>query len=170
VRQPERNAGQGRRADVSAQDGGGIDIRELTETDVVSIGSRLPLSRLGGHELYLVAWDCVDPVGHAHVRWTRTTLGIPEIQDVFVRPELRRRGIATALTREAERRAVERGYEHISLSYGIANDAARRLYERLGYRNAGLQPQRVQGRVFMRGRPVEVDDTLIYLVKDVGTA
>jgi len=41
------------------------------------------------------------------------------------------------------------------------------VYERLGYRNAHLDPERVQGTVLMRGRPVEVDDTLIHLVKDL---
>ncbi|HEX9380681.1 MAG TPA: GNAT family N-acetyltransferase [Gaiellaceae bacterium] len=127
----------------------------------------LPLHRLGVHQTYLVAWQDDDPVGHAHVAWTGTKLGVPEIQDVFVRPELRRRGIASALTQGAERHAAERGHARISLSYGIANEAARRLYERLGYRDAGLRPQRVQGTVLMRGKPVEVDDTLVYLIKDL---
>jgi RimJ/RimL family protein N-acetyltransferase len=92
---------------------------------------------------------------------------VPEVQDVFVRPEERRRGIATALTLAAELAATRRGYDRISLSHGIANDAARRLYEGLGYRNAGLDPEPVKGVVQLRSGPVEVDDTLIYLVKDL---
>jgi len=86
---------------------------------------------------------------------------------VFVVPAHRRRGIATALTAAAEREAAAQGHARISLGHSIANDAARRLYERLGYRNAGLDPERVQGTVLMRGRRVEVDDTLIHLVKDL---
>jgi len=99
--------------------------------------------------------------------WTGGKLGVPEIQDVFVVPAHRRRGIATALTAAAEREAAARGHARISLGHSIANDVARRVYERLGYRNAGLDPERVQGTVLMRERPVEVDDTLIHLVKDL---
>jgi GNAT superfamily N-acetyltransferase len=167
VRQPQRHAGQGRGAHVPPSDGGGIDIRELTTADIERIGDRLPLHRLNGHDTYLVAWNDGDPIGHAHIAWAGTKLGVPEIQDVFVRRERRREGIATQLTLAAERRAAERGHSKISLGQSIANDGARLLYERLGYRDAGLEPERVAGTVLMRGRPVEVDDTLIYLVKDL---
>jgi GNAT superfamily N-acetyltransferase len=57
-------------------------------------------------QTYLVAWDGGEPVGHAHISWNRTTLGIPEIQDVFVPPELRGRGIGTELARSTLRRAA----------------------------------------------------------------
>jgi GNAT superfamily N-acetyltransferase len=134
---------------------------------VALIGERLPLHRLPAHQTYLVAWIDGQPVGHTHIAWTRTKLGVPELQDVFVREDMRRRGIAAALADAAERAAVERGHARVSLSYGIANGPARALYEGLGYRDAGLQPERVGGIVRMRGRPVEVDDTLIYLVKDL---
>jgi GNAT superfamily N-acetyltransferase len=134
---------------------------------VERIGNRLPLHRLPGHQTYLVAWEDDEPVGHAHIAWTGGKLGVPEIGDVFVVTAQRRRGVATALTAAAEREAAARGHALISLSHGIANDAARRLYEGLGYSNAGLDPERVQEPVLMRGRPVEVDDTLIHLVKDL---
>ncbi len=116
-------------------------------------------------QTYLVAWDVDEPVGHAHIAWTRTKLGVPEIQDVFVLPEHRRRGVASALNHAAERLAAERGHTRISLSYGVDNLAARSLYERLGYNDAGISPQRMQATITIRGKPVEIDDTLIYLVK-----
>jgi predicted GNAT family acetyltransferase len=125
------------------------------------------LNRLGGHQTYLVAWEDGAPVGHAHVAWSGGKLGVPEIQDVFVVPEHRRRGIATELAAAAERMAAARGHERISLGHSVANEDARRLYERVGYRDAGLDPEPVHGTVLMRGRPVVVDDTLIYLVKDL---
>ena len=84
-----------------------------------------------------------------------------------MRPDQRRRGIATALTRHAECAAIARGHTRISLSYGIANDAARTLYESSGYRRADLPPQRARGTVMLRHGPLDVDDTLIYLVKDL---
>lgn len=86
---------------------------------------------------------------------------------MFVREDRRRRGIATALALAVEALAAERQFARISLSYGLANDAARRLYEGLGYRDAGLEPERVRGLIRVRTGILEVDDTLIYLVKDL---
>ena len=46
----------------------------------------------------------------------------------------RRKGVATALVREAERLAKEHGCTHIGLEVGNAdNPDAKRLYEHLGY-------------------------------------
>jgi hypothetical protein len=45
------------------------------------------------------------------------------------------------------------------------NGAARKLYAKLGYADAGVDPVRVSGTIMLRGRPFEVDDTLVYLVK-----
>jgi ribosomal protein S18 acetylase RimI-like enzyme len=161
-------ARQGRRADAPAEDGGGIDVRELSDDEVARVDAVLPLHRLDGAQTYLVAWIDGAPVGHAHVAWTKTKLGVPEIQDVFVRPEQRRRGVASALNRAAEQLAIARDYTRISLSVGIDNVAARQLYARLGYEDAGLPPERVRGTIVLRGRPVDLDDTLIYLVKPLG--
>jgi GNAT superfamily N-acetyltransferase len=115
----------------------------------------------------LIAWDGDEPIGHAHVAWEGATLGVPEIQDVFVLPERRGDGVGTRLSEAAERLARDRGQERISISAGEANEGALRLYRRLGYRNADIPPQRVMGTITIRGRRVEVDDTLIYLVKDL---
>jgi GNAT superfamily N-acetyltransferase len=167
VRKPERDARQGRGSDISPPDGGGIDVRELTEADLPKVEERLPLSRLDGAQTYLIAWDGGEPIGHAHVAWDGTTLGIPEIQDVFVPPQVRSQGIGTELARAAEQMARERGHARISIGTSVANEGALRLYRRLGYRDADLAPQRVQGTILIRGKPVEVDDTLLYLVKDL---
>ena len=99
--------------------------------------------------------------------WAGTKLGVPEIQDVYVRPDRRRKGVATKLSRAVEREAVRRGHSRISLSVGIANKPGRRLYDRLGFRDAGLEPERVHGTITVRGEPLEVDDTLLYLAKDL---
>jgi hypothetical protein len=42
-----------------------------------------------------------------------------------------------------------------------------RLYRRLGFRDAGLPPKRVRGTIIVRAGPIEVDDTLLYLIKDI---
>ncbi len=139
----------------------------MTATDVERVDAVLPLHRLDGGGAYLVAWDGDEPVGHAYIAWEKTKLGVPEVQDVFVRLDHRRQGVACELTRAAERLAMERGREQISLSYSTANEPARRLYEKLGYARADVPPERVRGTIVIRGEPVEVDDTLIYLVRDL---
>ena len=122
----------------------------------------LPLHRLGGGEgLYLVAWDDDEPVGHAHL----ALLEPPELQDVFVRLDRRRSGIATALTHAAEDEARARGATKLRLDVSIDNTPAQRLYEKLGYAGAGLPPRRVQGVVQIRTGPLEVDDMLLILEK-----
>ena len=127
----------------------------------------LPLARYPTSGTYLVAWDGDEPVGHAHIAWSETKVGVPQIGDVYVRPDVRRRGVATALARAAEDAAVARGHGRISLSYGLANDAARRLYERLGYRDAGLEHEHVHGEIRVRTGVIEVDEVLVHVVKDL---
>jgi GNAT superfamily N-acetyltransferase len=168
VREPQRDARQGRRADATAPAGGRIDIRELSGAEVAAADACLPLARLDSAQTYLVAWDGDEPVGHAHVAWERTRLGVPEIGDVWVLPERRGEGIGSDLTRAAERLAAARGHDRISLSVSLEqNPGARRLYERLGYRDVGLGRERVAGTILLRGKPFVVDDTLLHLVKDL---
>jgi GNAT superfamily N-acetyltransferase len=147
-----------------------ISVRHLEPGEVAAVDRRLPLSRLRqpaeDNSMYLIAWDGDQPVGHAHIAWAGTHLGLPEIQDVFVLPEQRRRGIATELTCAAEAEARSRGWDRISLSVSEdGNPHARRLYEKLGYLDAGTEPVRVSGEIMLRGRPLQVDDTLVYLSK-----
>ena len=146
-------------------------ITELTPEVVELVDRHLPLSRLDQQDersTYLIAWEDEQPVGHAHIAWSGTHLGLPEIQDVFVLPELRRRGIATELTHAAEDEARRRGWERISLSVSLeGNPAASVLYAKLGYVDAGVEPVRVLGQIMLRGRPFDVDDTLVYLTKNL---
>ena len=145
-----------------------IEVRELTRDELAQVDAVLPLHRLDHEQTYLVAWLGDEPVGHLHVAWARTRLGIPEIQDVFVLADRRRRGVAAELNDAAERLARTRGHTRISISHGIDNEPAARLYDRLGYRDAGLPPQHVSGVIVIRGENVEIDDSLIYLSKDIG--
>jgi GNAT superfamily N-acetyltransferase len=142
------------------------EIRALTDDEIEAVDAVLPLSRLDSMQTYLVAWDGDKPVGHAHVAWKGGHVAAPEIQDMYVLPARRGQGIGAALIEAAERLAVEREHERMSLSVSEAGEA-RRLYERLGYGDAGVPPVRVKGTITIRGEPLEVDDTLVYLVKDL---
>lgn len=147
-----------------------VVVRELKRGEIDYVDRHLPLSRLDQHETerstYLIAWEDDRPVGHAHLAWHGTHIGVPELQDVYVAPDRRRRGIATRLACAAEQLVRARGWTTISLSVSKdGNPEARRLYERLGYRDAGIEPVRVLGTVMLRGQPFAVDDTLLYLKK-----
>ena len=146
-----------------------IEVRPLREDDVELVDSHLPLNRLDQWRregsTFLIAWDDDRPVGHAHLAWDGTKLGLPELQDVYVADDARRRGVATALTEAAEAEAQARGHDRLSLSVGTGNFAAQALYDRLGFADAGVAPERVQGTIMLRGEPFEVDDTLVYLVR-----
>jgi GNAT superfamily N-acetyltransferase len=147
-----------------------VTVRELSPADVELVDRHLPLSRLDQHieegSTYLIAWEGEQPVGHARIAWRGTHLELPEIQDVYVSPEHRRRGVATLLTATAESAARARGCDRISLSVSEeGNPSARKLYEGLGYVDAGVPSVRTVGLITLRGQPFEVDDTLMYLSK-----
>jgi GNAT superfamily N-acetyltransferase len=144
-----------------------IEIRPLEPAEIETVDAVLPLHRLD-HEsdsTYLIAWDGESPVGHAHIAWDGTELGLPELQDFFVLPELRNQGIGTRLTRAAERLVSERGHDECAIGVSVSNADARRLYESLGYRAVDRPPKRVVGTIELRGEPVEVDETIVFMTK-----
>jgi GNAT superfamily N-acetyltransferase len=135
-----------------------IEIRHLQRSEVDRVAAVLGLSRLHqGDGVYLVAWEGDDPVGHAHV----ALIDPPALQDVSVRPEHRRRGVASALTAVAEQTARDHGFDVLQLEVSADDEAAQALYRGLGYINAGVPPRRVVGTVMLRTGPLEVDDTLL---------
>ena len=135
-----------------------VSIRQLVLDEVHRVSSVLALARLyQGDGVYLVAWIGDEPVGHVHLALTDP----PELQDVSVRPEYRRRGIASALTVAAEREARDHRFDRLRLGVSADNAAAQALYLGLGYCDAGVPPKRVQGTILIRTGPIEVDDTLL---------
>ena len=140
-------------------------IRQLAPDEVDRVASMLGLARLGqGDGFYLVAWESDEPLGHAHLALSDP----PELQDVEVRPEHRRRGVASAITTAAERAAAARGFGRLRLQVSVGNGGAQALYRGLGYGDAGVPPRRVQGTIQIRSGPLEVDDTLLTWEKVFG--
>jgi ribosomal protein S18 acetylase RimI-like enzyme len=134
------------------------EIRPLDPWEVELVGTVLGLARFEqGDGFYLVAWERGEPLGHAHLALTDP----PELQDVSVRPEHRRRGVASALTAAAEREARARGFDRLRVGVSIDNEAAQTLYRGRGYVDAGIPPRRVQGTVSLRTGPIDVDDTIL---------
>ena len=94
--------------------------------------------------VYLIAWHDGTPVGHFLLRWSGPDDGrvmhyVDVTQPAFLEAEAthvayQRKGVATALIREAERLAKEKGCTQTGLSVGSTdNPEAKRLYEHLGY-------------------------------------
>ena len=100
--------------------------------------------------VYLVAWLGNLPVGHGLLKWdgsddepmSSELDGCPDIEDLFVVPEHRSRGIGSELLSHAEILAAQNGYRQIGLAVAIDNPRAMSLYERRGYVDAGFGEHR----------------------------
>ncbi len=103
-----------------------------------------------GQLTWLIAWIAGKPRGSVMIRWpgrsvtaTRQaqTLGCPEICGLGVDDDIRGRGIGRSLMEHAEELVRAREAEMIGLEVTAGNpkqNVARRLYERLGYEDAGF--------------------------------
>jgi ribosomal protein S18 acetylase RimI-like enzyme len=130
----------------------------LAEHEFDRVVAVLGLARLyQGDGFYLVAWENEEPLGHAYIALTDP----PELQDVSVRAEHRRRGIGSALTTAAENVACEHGFGSLRLEVSQENSAAQALYRNCGYVDIGVPARRVLGTVMIRTGAIEVDDTLL---------
>ena len=74
--------------------------------------------------------------GYAQLGWDVQEPAIV-VHRLLVDPAFRRRGIAGALMRQAEAVAATRGIAVLRVDTDLKNDAARRMFERLGYVLAG---------------------------------
>lgn len=61
------------------------------------------------------------------------------IHDVFVDDAARRKGVGEALLREAMKRLKERGAPRVVLLTAVQNEAAQRLFARVGFRTTMLE-------------------------------
>ena len=86
--------------------------------------------------LWLVAAEGETVLGYVG---SQTCFEDADILNVAVSPGARRRGIAETLMTELERRLVACGAERITLEVRASNLPAIRLYEKLGYAQAGLR-------------------------------
>lgn len=124
-----------------------------------------------GDLLLLLALAGARYAGHCKIVWRSAypgfrERGIPEIQDLNVPPDFRRRGIATRLLDEAERRLAERS-DQAGIGFGLYADygAAQRLYVKRGYVPDGRGVHH-GGQPVVPGKCYPVaDDLALYLVK-----
>ena len=134
------------------------EIRALAPDEVERVAAVLGLARLDqDNGVYLVAWEGGEPAGHARLAFIEP----PELQDLAVRPEQRRRGVASALLAAVDGEARSRGFGRIRLQVSADNGPAQALFRACGYMDVGIPPQRVRGTILLRTGPLDVDDTLL---------
>jgi GNAT superfamily N-acetyltransferase len=139
-----------------------LSIAELDDARTAQACDALPLARLAqGDGAYLVAWLDDSPIGHVYLARTQR----PELQDLFVLDGYRRTGVGTKLLLAAEDVCRRDGCAEVCLTVSVGAPDTRAFYERLGYLDVGIPPRRVLGTVQIRSGPLEVDDTLLTLVK-----
>jgi GNAT superfamily N-acetyltransferase len=144
-----------------------VTVRELAPDElerVLAAGLGLARLPLKGDDLYLVAWEGEQPLGHAHVALRDP----PELGDLEVLAEHRRHGVGTALIQGAERAAAARGHDRLRLTVSATAEAPQALYRGLGYAECGVPPRRVQGTIQIRSGPLDIDDTLLTWEKRLG--
>ena len=81
--------------------------------------------------LTLLAEEEDEPVGYAALDYRDPR--IAELQSLYVRPPMRRQGVARALLSEAATAARGHGYDQLMLGVLTSNRQARSVYERLGF-------------------------------------
>ncbi len=99
-----------------------------------------------GEVLYFIAWRGATPSGHLLLEWGGTEdepissslLDCPNLEDLFVMPELRSQGIGSMLLDAAITAVREAGYTQLGLGVAVDNAGAIRLYEQKGFQDSGL--------------------------------
>jgi len=125
-----------------------------------------------GKRVVLLAFYNGEFAGHVNIIWKPTypafaEKGIPEINDLFVIPNYRRHGVATALVDEAEYRIFKHStFAGIGVGMYADYGPAQRMYVIRGY-----VPDRLglmyKDKPVTPGEMVKVDDDLaLYLVKE----
>ncbi len=130
-----------------------VDVRPLRRSEIPIVTSRLNPARNetthqarlqlqnDGMLVYLIAWIDDEPVGHGMILWDGPT-GSPKqhlakihpyVEDLWVRKELRSRGIGARILAEISLLSIAHGFDTISLSVGTDNSRAIRLYKRMGF-------------------------------------
>ncbi len=122
-----------------------ITIVAETDGDVVGLVSHYPGRRDGTRFVMtlLASIFALGPLRFTRVGWRARHFGaaIPHMPDdayhvlaLAVDPAMRGRGLGTKLLDHAHQLAREAGFAACSLQVVVENEGARRLYERLGYR------------------------------------
>jgi ribosomal protein S18 acetylase RimI-like enzyme len=131
-----------------------------------------------GDVVYLVAWIDDLPIGHVLIEWGGTTdepvrtqlADCADLQDLFVAPDYRRRGVGSRLLNDAEVLVAEKGFPRLGLGAAVDNIDARRLYQRKRFLDGGFGEYRIGGKYIDRdGSDQAWEETCEYMIKQLGS-
>jgi ribosomal protein S18 acetylase RimI-like enzyme len=128
-----------------------------------------------GKRVVLLAFREGKFAGYGNIIWSSSyspfqQKGIPEISDLNVLPQFRRKGIATAIMDRAEV-IISKRSDYAGIGFGLYNDygAAQRLYVLRGYVPDGLGTT-YEWKPVLGGQQVRADDKFVlWLVKKLKT-
>ncbi len=125
-----------------------------------------------GEREEIVAFLDEDYVGRVTIIWHPeyppfAENNTPEISDINVEPDYRRRGIGSILMDESEKRIFERS-DVAGIGFGISADygPAQRMFVKRGYTPDGRGLWSSERGCIWEFSPVQVDDWVIFLTKN----
>ena len=146
-----------------------VDVRPLQNGEIGKVADELsPARNVATHKgrlklqddgmlVYLIAWIGETPVGHGMLLWEGPTGSpkqhidriCPYVEDLWVRKDLRSRGVGARILAEMTILAIAHGYDSLSLSVGVDNSRAIKLYERMGFTRVRIPRFTLSGMVSM---------------------
>ena len=124
------------------------------ENDLSAAGETLDGWLQPEHELHVITLDGAQ-TGFVHIGYRGSS--VAWIEDIYVAPQFRGRGIATRAIELSEQRIAQKpGYDAVCMDVVPRNEAALRLYHRLGYDSLSLLTLRKQLGENKRDRHTEI--------------
>jgi ribosomal protein S18 acetylase RimI-like enzyme len=99
--------------------------------------------------IVLLSGDATDPAGFAYLTLRPTPYDdgpLAQLEELYVRPELRGRGLGTELLLDAVERVRRRGCAEMHITVDGSDTDTRRFYERHGFTN--LEPGETEPMLF----------------------
>ncbi|KKQ98203.1 MAG: GCN5-related N-acetyltransferase [Candidatus Woesebacteria bacterium GW2011_GWB1_39_12] len=132
-----------------------------------SISDRIIEERLSRQEEgkveFMILEDNNEPVSFVLLKWEgkKTHPEYPDMEDLYTKGEFRRKGYATLLIKECEKRVKEKGLKKIGMAVNPdKNSKVKVFYEKLGYRHDG-------GKLYVDAVYNGVEDWVIDLEKEI---
>ncbi len=129
-------------------------VNVCAENDISSAAETLNGWLEPGHELRVITLDG-ESAGFVHIGYRGGN--VAWIEDIYVAPQFRGQGVATRAIALAERLIAQKpGYDAVCMDVAPRNEAALRLYHRLGYDSLSLVTLRKQLGENPRDRHAEI--------------
>lgn len=116
---------------------------------------------------YLVSELNGFPIGQVIVHWSgkESVPGVPDVQSLRVHPAFRGQGVGSKLLEAAESVVANAGHSHVTLSVGVKNPQAQKLYERCGYEVASKVYEDSWETINADGHPTRFHEVIFDMMK-----